>query len=143
MRPTSTPSSSSTAPGRATNSSPSSAPANARTVRSPTDVADLEYLGGQDLGTLLDAEFEATEASLAAADRPSVRVELDRMDAESVGRLLFDVEAACILAGELYGVETFTQPAVEWGKNAARGLLDGGDFAEAEAVREKTELVVE
>jgi glucose-6-phosphate isomerase len=108
-----------------------------------TDVADLEYLGGQDLGTLLDAEFEATEASLAAADRPSVRVELDRMDAESVGRLLFDVEAACILAGELYGVETFTQPAVEWGKNAARGLLDGGDFAEAEAVREKTELVVE
>ena len=108
-----------------------------------TDVADLEYLGGQDLGTLLDAEFEATEASLAAADRPSVRVELDRMDAESVGRLLFDVEAACILAGELYGVETFTQPAVEWGKNAARGLLDGGDFAEAEAVREKTKLVVE
>jgi len=108
-----------------------------------TDVADLEYLGGQDLGTLLDAELEATEASLAAADRPSVRVELDRMDAESVGRLLFDVEAACILAGELYGVETFTQPAVEWGKNAARGLLNGGDFAEAEAVREKTELVVE
>ncbi|PSQ24555.1 glucose-6-phosphate isomerase [Halobacteriales archaeon QS_9_67_15] len=108
-----------------------------------TDVADFEYLGGQDLGTLLDAEFEATEASLAAADRPSVRVELDRMDAESVGRLLFDVEAACILAGELYGVETFTQPAVEWGKNAARGLLDGGDFAEAEAVREKTKLVVE
>jgi len=108
-----------------------------------TDVAALEYLGGQDLGTLLDAEFEATEASLAAADRPSVRVEPDRMDAESVGRLLFDVEAACILAGELYGVETFTQPAVEWGKNAARGLLGGGSFEEAEAVREKTELVVE
>jgi glucose-6-phosphate isomerase len=109
-----------------------------------TDVAALEYLGGEDLGTLLDAEFEATEASLAAADRPSVRVELDRMDAESVGRLLFDMEAACILAGELYGVETFTQPAVEWGKNAARGLLGGGvsDSSDSEAVREKTELVV-
>ncbi|WP_123538066.1 glucose-6-phosphate isomerase [Halosimplex salinum] len=108
-----------------------------------TDVADLEYLGGQDLGTLLDAEFEATEASLAAAERPSVRVEIDRLDAESVGRLLFDMEVACILAGELYGVETFTQPAVEWGKNAARGLLGGGQFEEADAVREKTELVVE
>ncbi|WP_459191216.1 glucose-6-phosphate isomerase [Halosimplex sp. J119] len=108
-----------------------------------TDVADLEYLGGQDLGTLLDAEFEATEASLAAAERPSVRIELDAMDAESVGRLLFDMEAACVLAGELYGVETFTQPAVEWGKKAARGLLGGGEFEEAEAVREKTELVVE
>jgi len=40
-------------------------------------------------------------------------------------------------------VETFNQPAVEWGKRAARGLLGGGDFAEAEAVREKREFVVE
>ena len=108
-----------------------------------TDVPDLAYLGGQDLGTLIDAEFEATEASLAAAERPSVRIELDRVDAESVGRLLFDMEVACILAGELYEVQTFTQPAVEWGKKAARGLVGGGDFEEAQAVRDKTELVVE
>jgi glucose-6-phosphate isomerase len=107
-----------------------------------TDVADLSYLGGENLGTLLDAEFEATEASLAAAGRPNVRVEIPRVDAESVGRLLYDMESACVLVGELAGVETFTQPAVEWGKRAARGLL-GGDFAEAEAVHEKTEFVVE
>ena len=107
------------------------------------DVEDLAYLGGHGLGELLDAEFEATEASLAAAGRPNVRVELDRLDAESVGALLYAMEAACVLAGELAGVETFTQPAVEWGKRAARGLLGGGDFEEAAAVDEKTELRVE
>jgi len=108
-----------------------------------SDAADLAYLGGVGLGALLDAEFEATEASLAAADRPSVRIEIDRLDARGIGRLLYDLEVACILAGELSDVETFTQPAVEWGKRAARGLLGGGDFEEAAAVADKTEFVVE
>jgi glucose-6-phosphate isomerase len=104
------------------------------------DVEALDYLGGRGLGELLDAEFEATEASLAAAGRPNVRVEIDRLDARGLGALLYGMEAACILAGELAGVETFTQPAVEWGKRAARGLLGGGEFPEAEAVAGKTEL---
>jgi glucose-6-phosphate isomerase len=108
-----------------------------------TDIADLSYLGGNGLGDLLDAEFEATEASLAAAGRPNVRIELERLDARGIGDLLYSMEAACILAGELYGVETFTQPAVEWGKRASRGLLGGGDFEEAEAVAGKRRLVVE
>jgi glucose-6-phosphate isomerase len=108
-----------------------------------TDLADLAYLGGNGLGDLLDAEFEATEASLAAASRPNIRVEMDRLDARGIGDLLYSMEAACILAGELSGVETFTQPAVEWGKRAARGLLGGGDFEEADAVAGKERLVVE
>ncbi|MHB9287850.1 glucose-6-phosphate isomerase [Halobacteriales archaeon Cl-PHB] len=108
-----------------------------------TDVDALSYLGGSGLGDLLDAEFAATEASLAAAGRPNVRVEVDRLDARGIGDLLVSMEAACILAGELYGVETFTQPAVEWGKKAARGLLGGGDFPEAEAVADKETLRIE
>ncbi|MFC4436705.1 MULTISPECIES: glucose-6-phosphate isomerase [Natrialbaceae] len=108
-----------------------------------TDVEDLAYLGDASLGELLEAEFEATEASLAAAGRPNVRVELERVDEYELGGLLYGMEAACVLAGELYGVNTFEQPAVEWAKNATRGLLGGGAFEEAEAVAEKTELRVE
>ncbi|WP_254840631.1 glucose-6-phosphate isomerase [Natronomonas marina] len=108
-----------------------------------TDVEALSYLGGSTLGELLDAEFEATEASLAAAGVPNVRIEFDRLDAASVGRLLYDMEAACVLCGELLEVSTFTQPAVEWGKRAARGLLGGGEFEESEAVAEKTTLDIE
>ena len=108
-----------------------------------TDLDGLAYLGGSSLGDLLDAEFEATEASLAAAGVPNVRVEVDRVDERSLGELLFGMEAACVLYGELASVSTFTQPAVEWGKKAARGLLGGGDFAEAESVAEKRELRID
>ena len=111
----------------------------------PIPSADLEglaYLDGASLGDLLDAEFRATEASLANAGRPSVRLEIDRVDERSLGRLLYAMETACVLAGELYGVETFDQPAVEWGKKAARGLLGEGN-EESAAVAEKSTLIVE
>jgi len=108
-----------------------------------TDLEGLSYLGGASLGELIDAEFEATEASLAAANVPNVRIEIDRVDEHGLGELLYSMEAATVLAGELYSVDTFVQPAVEWGKKAARGLLGGGDFEEAEAVAEKTTLEIE
>ncbi|ELZ14938.1 glucose-6-phosphate isomerase [Haloterrigena salina JCM 13891] len=108
-----------------------------------TDVDELAYLGDATLGELLEAEFEATEASLAAAGRPNVRLELETVDEYELGGLLYGMEAACVLAGELYGVNTFEQPAVEWAKKATRGLLGGGEFEEADAVAEKTELRIE
>ncbi|PSQ44568.1 glucose-6-phosphate isomerase [Halobacteriales archaeon SW_7_68_16] len=107
-----------------------------------SDDPDLAHLAG-DLGDVIDAELRATEASLAAADRPSVRVELPRVDAASVGALLYTFEAACVLAGELYGIETFDQPAVEWGKRATRGVLGDEDTDEARTARAKTNLIVE
>ncbi|MFC6730897.1 glucose-6-phosphate isomerase, partial [Natronoarchaeum mannanilyticum] len=76
--------------------------------------------------------------------RPNVRVELDRVDERGLGQLLYGMEAACVLAGELHGVDTFVQPAVEWGKNAARGLLGAeGEYPEADAVEDKEQLLVE
>lgn len=109
-----------------------------------TGVDGLAYLGDGEttLGALVEAEFRATEASLAAAGQPNVRLSVDPTP-EGVGELLVSMEAACILVGELHGIETFTQPAVEWGKRAVRGLLGGGEFEEADAVREKRRLVVE
>lgn len=108
-----------------------------------TNADELAYLGESTLGELLEAEFEATEASLAAASRPNVRIELDGVDEYELGGLLYGMEAACVLAGELYAVNTFEQPAVEWAKKATRGLLGGGDFEEADAVAEKTKLRIE
>ena len=97
----------------------------------------LSYFAGADLGQLLDAEYDATVASLAEAGRPAVEIELDRLDAEGVGELLYAMEAATVLAGELSDVETFTQPAVKWGKRAARGLLSGEETEEARTVAER------
>ncbi|MFB6227058.1 MAG: glucose-6-phosphate isomerase [Halobacteriales archaeon] len=107
------------------------------------DIEEVSYLGGRTLGEILDAEFEATEASLAAAGRPNVRIEIDQVDAAGVGDLLYSMEAACVLAGELAGVDTFDQPAVEWGKDAARDLLGGEDTSKTRAVAEKRTLDIE
>jgi glucose-6-phosphate isomerase len=107
------------------------------------DIEEAGYLGGRTLGAIMDAEFEATEASLAAAGRPNVRVEVDRIDPEGVGDLLYSMEAACVLAGELAGVDTFDQPAVEWGKAATRDLLDGEDTDRSRSVAEKRTLEIE
>jgi len=123
---------------------PRERPALAVPAPDPDDPAAdaLAGAGGRRMGAVLDAEFEATEASLAAAGRPSVRVEVDALDAAGVGRLLYGFEAACVLAGELAGVETFAQPAVEWGKRATRGLL-GEPTEESRAVGDGPRLVVD
>jgi len=104
------------------------------------DHEDLSYLAGTDLGGLIDAEYEATVASLPAADRPALEVEIDRLDAENLGELLYAMEAACVLVGELADVETFTQPAVEWGKNATRALIRGEDTEETAVIDERERL---
>ena len=107
------------------------------------DIEEVSYLGGRTLGEIMAAEFEATEASLAAAGRPNVRIEINEVDAAGVGDLLYSMEAACVLAGELAGVDTFDQPAVEWGKDAARDLLGGEDTPKTQAVAEKRTLEIE
>ncbi|MFB6243284.1 MAG: glucose-6-phosphate isomerase, partial [Halobaculum sp.] len=106
------------------------------------DLDGLDYLSDATLRELLNAEFDATEASLAASGRENVRIEIDRVDGRSLGRLLYTLEAACVLFGELAEVSTFTQPAVEWGKAAARGLL-GEPTEESEQVQSKRELIVD
>ena len=106
------------------------------------DAEELAYLREGSLRGLADAEFRATEASLAAADRENVRIELPKLTPEQLGETLYAFEAACILHGELADVATFTQPAVEWGKRAARALLADEDTSETRTVAGKRELVV-
>ena len=102
----------------------------------------LSYFAGADLGQLLDAEYDATVASLAEAGCPAVEIELDQLDAAELGELLYSMEAATVLVGELADIETFTQPAVEWGKRAARGLLSGEETEETRTVAERPSYTI-
>ncbi|GAB3680839.1 glucose-6-phosphate isomerase [Salinarchaeum chitinilyticum] len=111
-------------------------------VPDPSD-DELAHLRGTELGELLDLECAATTASLTAADRPVVRVEIDRIDARGIGELCYGFEAACVLAGELFGVNAFDQPAVEWGKDATRALLRGEETPETRAIDERESLWIE
>jgi glucose-6-phosphate isomerase len=91
------------------------------------------YLAGATLGQLLDAEQLATSEALAMDGRPSLTVQVERLDASAVGGLIMLFEMATALAGEHYGVDAFDQPGVELGKRLAFGLLGREGYAETAA----------
>ncbi|MCX6357977.1 MAG: glucose-6-phosphate isomerase, partial [Candidatus Aureabacteria bacterium] len=82
----------------------------------PLDDAAFSYLSGHTMADLIHAEYRATALALAQAGRPNITIEIDRVDAESVGMLLYLCEMQTALAAELYGINAFDQPGVERGK---------------------------
>lgn len=90
----------------------------------------LAYLGGADLGSLLNAEQKATAWALARRGRPSVRIDVPRVDAYHVGELIFMLEYATALAGELFNIDAFNQPGVELGKKATYALMGRRGYEE-------------
>jgi glucose-6-phosphate isomerase len=85
--------------------------------------AEIAYLDGHTMGELIEAERRASEAALRKAGRPTLSIELPRLDARAMGELLMMLELATAYAGGLYGVNAFDQPGVEAGKRYAQGLL--------------------
>jgi glucose-6-phosphate isomerase len=80
------------------------------------------------MGELIEAERRATDAALRKAGRPTISIELPRIDAHAMGELLMMLELATAYAGGLYGVNAFDQPGVEAGKRYAQGLLGRPGF---------------
>jgi len=92
----------------------------------PLAYADLEavaYLGGRTLKELFHAEREGTRVALTDAGRPCAEIALPRVDAHTVGQLLFLLELSVAVMGEHYDVDAFDQPGVEAGKIAAYALM--------------------
>ena len=83
----------------------------------------LEYLGGADLGELLVREKQATEHALVASRRPCLTIRLPAITPETVGQFIYLWEAATTIAGELFGVNAYDQPAVELGKVGTFALM--------------------
>ncbi|MDQ3555545.1 MAG: glucose-6-phosphate isomerase [Gemmatimonadota bacterium] len=100
------------------------------------EVGELGYLGGHTLGELLRVEMNATEAALARRGRMNMTIELPRVDARSLGGLLFLLQVATVYAGGLYGVDPLDQPGVELGKQLTYGIMGRAGF---EAQREEWE----
>ncbi|HEX9483105.1 MAG TPA: glucose-6-phosphate isomerase [Gemmatimonadaceae bacterium] len=95
------------------------------------DIPELAYLGGHDLGELLDIEQRATAGALARRGRPNMTLTLERVDAWHVGALFMFLEIATAYAGQLYGVNAFDQPGVELGKQFTYAMLGRADAEQA------------
>jgi glucose-6-phosphate isomerase len=93
--------------------------------------SDVDYLGGHSFHALLSAEQKATAAALAKNGRPSVTLQMKKLDAHGMGQLLMLLEIATAYAGGLYQVNPYDQPGVEAGKRYACGLLGRPGYEEA------------
>lgn len=90
----------------------------------------MDYLCGQTLAKLLDAERRSTEAALSGNGRPNCTYTLDRVDAEHVGAFFQLLEFQTAFAGEMLNINAFDQEGVELGKKFTFGLMGRKGFEE-------------
>ncbi len=91
---------------------------------------DLNVLTGKTAQELLAIEYRATEQALRKTGIPSLTITLPQLDAASLGQLFQLAEIETVMAGELYNINPFDQPAVESIKKYIRGLLGMKGFEE-------------
>jgi len=89
----------------------------------PDCAAELDYLAGKDLGKLINSEKTATEFALLKSNRPCVTISFDRVNPYTIGQFIYLFEVTTSLAGGLFGINAYDQPAVELGKEATFALM--------------------
>jgi glucose-6-phosphate isomerase len=89
----------------------------------PPSGGEMAYLAGHSMAELINAEREATEQALVASGRPCLRVIFPRINEATVGQFLYLYETATSIAGALFGINPYDQPAVELGKKYTFALM--------------------
>ena len=107
----------------------------------PACATELDYLAQEDMGELLNAEKKATEYALLQSQCPCLTVIFPEVNAYTVGQFIYLYEVTTSIAGALFGINTYDQPAVELGKEATLALMSRERYKElAEQIQSLTKL---
>ena len=87
------------------------------------DIPDVNFLCGHTMGKLINVEREATEYALTTANRLNYTILLPKVNAFTIGELLYMFEMETAYVGAMLNIDTFNQPGVEGGKNATYALF--------------------
>lgn len=79
----------------------------------------FEFLSGKTTGEVFAVESQSVQAALTRNQRPCASLELNRVDAYTIGALLMLFELVVGTLGEAYNVNVYVQPGVELGKTLA------------------------
>jgi glucose-6-phosphate isomerase len=90
----------------------------------------MAYLQGKTMSELFNAERRATEIALTEAGRPNSTVYVDKVDEAGLGSLIVFSEYMTAYAGELYDIDAFDQPGVEYGKKLTFCMMGRSGFEE-------------
>lgn len=77
------------------------------------DLDGLNYIEGKSLDYVNKKAMEGTIAAHVEGDVPNILITMDKLDAETLGHLIYFFELACAMSGKLLGVNPFDQPGVE------------------------------
>ena len=83
----------------------------------------LNFLTNQNMSVVNRKAFEGTVLAHTEGGVPNVVIEVDRLDEENFGEIVYFFEKACAISGYLLGVNPFDQPGVESYKKNMFALL--------------------
>ncbi|MGH2272015.1 glucose-6-phosphate isomerase [Anaerohalosphaeraceae bacterium U12dextr] len=96
----------------------------------PENTPELNYLAGKQMSRLLNSEKIGTEYALLHDKRPCMTVLFDQVNAFTIGQFIYLFEVTTSLAGLLFDINAYDQPAVELGKEATFALMDQPGYEE-------------
>ncbi len=85
-----------------------------------------DYMAGQTVGDVVQAQAHAVPEALGRAGRPVRVIDIPKLDEEHMGTVLMHFMIETILAGRLLQIDPFDQPAVELAKILTRERLASG-----------------
>lgn len=92
------------------------------------DLDNLNYLAGKMISYVNDKAMEGTINAHVDGGVPNLVIDVDALNAESIGHLIYFFEKACGMSAKLLEVNPFNQPGVEKYKNNMFKLLKKPGF---------------
>ena len=84
----------------------------------------LNYLAGKTVGYVNSKAMEGTVLEHVTGNVPNMMIEMDKLDEENLGELIYFFEKACAISGSILEVDPFNQPGVEEYKKNMFRLLE-------------------
>lgn len=84
----------------------------------------LNYLAGKELGYVNSKAMEGTIQAHVTGNVPNMLIEIEKLDEENIGELIYFFEKAVAMSGYLLGINPFNQPGVEEYKKNMFQLLE-------------------
>jgi glucose-6-phosphate isomerase len=101
-----------------------------RVPKAKTGYEAFDYLAGQSLAKLIEAERRATAAALTDNFRPNCTYMFDKLDEEHLGAFMQMMEFQTAYMGELMNINAFDQEGVELGKKYTFALMGRKGYEE-------------
>ena len=77
------------------------------------DLDGLNYIAGNTLDFVNKKAMEATAKAHVDGGVPNIRIDIEKLDAETIGHLLYFFELSCAVSGKILKINPFNQPGVE------------------------------